>query len=266
MTKQKINIGKSLDILGLKPAAQRVLLIITEYGTSSVVDIASHLNMPKSSVYDALSELVQKSLVTEYSDDRGKSFGISEKEQLARVHGEKIEELQSAHASLISFIQDHGKDDSVARPKIKFYAGVQGIKQAFRDMSWSSKYKDTYLMWPIQDMIETLGVDFLRWHSAPRLKIPVTVNAIEKYEDREIQKHTDKYDWLEKDNEKKPKRYNKMRYLPKGVNWQMSYWLYGDKCLFASGGSEKIAFTIHSKEFCDMIKIMWQKVWDSAEE
>lgn len=260
------DIGISLNILGLKPASQRVLMVITKYGTSSVVDIASHLNMPKSSVYDALAELVQKSLVTEYSDDRGKSFGISDKEQLLRVHKEKMEEMQNAHSTLISFIQNHGKDDSVARPKINFYAGVQGIKQAFRDMSWSPKYKDAYLMWPIKDMIDTLGVDFLKWHSAPRLKIPVTVNAIEKHEDREVQKHTDKYDWLEKDSDKNPKRYNKMRYMPKGVKWQMSYWLYGDKCLFASGGVEKFAFTIHSKEFCDMMKIMWQETWNGAEE
>jgi hypothetical protein len=44
----------------------------------------------------------------------------------------------------------------------------------------------------------------------------------------------------------------------------MSYGIYGDKCLFASGGKEKIAFTIHSKEFCEVMKIMWDNTWKNA--
>ena len=79
-------------------------------------------------------------------------------------------ELQNAHSSLISFIQNHSKADSTSKPKIKFYSGVQGIKQAFRDMPWDKKDEEGYLMWPLQDMLDTLGEDFLKWHAAPRFK------------------------------------------------------------------------------------------------
>lgn len=267
MTKTDININKSLDILGIKPSSKRVLLAITEHGTSAVADIASLLSMPKSSVYDSLDELSQKGLVTEYNSERGKSFGISEKEQLARIHSEKIEELQNAHSSLVSFIQNHSKADPVGRPKIKFYSGIQGIKQAFRDMPWDKKNEEGYLMWPLQDMLDSLGEEFLKWHAAPRFKYDIYINVIQKHEDMIIQKEKLKYDWLKVDYKTDGKeRLNRIRYAPKGTDWQMSYWIYGDKCLFASGGLEKFAFTIHSKEFCQMMKLMWQQMWNGAQE
>jgi predicted transcriptional regulator len=250
-----------LDTLGLKPVPQKVLLDIVEHGTSKVTDISSRLHMPKSSVYDALSTLVDSSLVNEYSDDKGKSFGIPDKEQLVRVHAEKVEELKKAHTTLLSFIQNHTSNDLVARPRIKFYSGVLGIKQAFRDMPWNSKYKEAYLMWPMQDMLDNVGEDFLKWHGKQRYQHKVVIYSIEKHSDRKL-RINDK-EWLKNDLEN---RFTKVRFLAKGVDWKMSYWIYGDKCLFASGGKEKIAFTIHSKEFCDILKLMWQQMWEVAKE
>jgi predicted transcriptional regulator len=248
-----------LDTFGLKGVSKRVLLDIVDNGVSSVVDIAARLNMPKSSVYDALDTLLKASLVNEYSDDRGKSFGISETEQLARIHAEKIKELQDAQSSLLSFIGNHKKEKGVARPRIKFYAGVMGMRQAFRDMPWIDKYPEAYLMWPLRDMLDALGEDFMRWHGTQRYQYDVILNAIQKDTDRSV--HNKENSWLDADF-KKYRR--KIRYLPKNVDWKMSYWIYGDKCLFASGGKEKIAFTIHSKEFCDVMKIMWENTWKNA--
>lgn len=249
-----------LSILGLKPVPQRVLLDIVKHGTSKVTDISSRLNMPKSSIYDALSTLVDNSLVNEYSDDRGKTFGISDREQLARVHNDKVEELKKAHSSLLSFIHSHVKEESVAKPKIKFYSGVIGIKQAFRDMSWNSKYTETYMLWPTKEMID-IDEAFFKWHGSQRFKYNVFIYAIEKHEDRKLQNKN--HEWLKND---KVKNLVDVRYLPKGVDCKMSYWIYGNSCLFASGGKEKIAFTIHSKEFCDIMKLMWEHLWKVAKK
>lgn len=248
-----------LDIFDLKSVPKKVLLDIIGHGVSSVADISSRLHMPKSSVYDALSPLVAKSLVNEYSTDRGRTFGISDNEQLTRVHSEKMEELKSAHASLISFIQNNKTEDSVAQPKIKFYAGVLGIKQAFRDIPWVKEHKETYMLWATKDMID-IDEAFFKWHGAQRFTHKVFIYALEKHEDRKIQTNK-KHEWLR--NDKKTNLVD-VRYMPKGVDWKMSYWIYGDRVLFASSGAEKIAFTVHSKEFSQMMKLMWQSAWDNA--
>ncbi len=252
-------INDALTVLGLKHASKRVLIALTENGTSTAADIASFLNLPKSSVYDALSELVGKSLIVEYSEDRSKTFGIPDNEQLVRVHKQEMNDLESAHNHLISFLKHHSKEPRVAKPKVKFYMGVEGMRQAFRDIQWTKEHKESYLMWPMTEMMNTLGEDFLRAHSEPRLKLGVIINVIQKAEDRKLQ--TKKHEWLENSMHTKLRR---IRYVKKGVDWQMSYWIYGNRCLFASGGKEKFAFMIQSKEFADLMKLMWQQMWDNT--
>jgi hypothetical protein len=256
MTKTDLPINETLSVLGLKPGAKRVLLDLSENGVSPAASIAARLRMPKPSVYDALHELVHESLVTEFSEDRGKTFAITDKEQILRIYKKKMEEMALAQSNLITFLGQQDKKTVVARPRIKFYSGVEGIKQAFRDMPWVKEHKEAYLMWPTTDMINLLGTDFLYEHRKPGLALGVTVNVVEPERDRVLQKGNE--DWLKND----PKNLNKVRYAPKNIDWQMSYWLYGDKCLFASGGEEKIAFMIHSKEFTDLQKILWQQVWN----
>ena len=250
-----------LDSLDLKPVPKKVLLDIVRNGDSSVAAIAARLHMPKSTIYDALSPLVAESLVNEYSTDRGRVFGISEKEQLARVHAEKMEELKKAHASLLSFIENHKTSGSVEQPKIKFYAGVLGIKQAFRDIPWTKEHKETYMLWATTDMID-IDEEFFKWHGTRRFVHKVFIYALEKHEDRKLQTNK-KHEWLKNDRKN---NLVEVRYMPKGVNWKMSYWIYGDKVLFASAGEEKIAFTVHSKEFSQMMKLMWQSAWEGAQK
>ena len=249
-----------LEIFSLPPKSKRVLMDIIAHGVSSVAMISSRLNMPKSSIYDAVIPLLEQSLINEYSGDHGKTFGMSDSEQLTRAHKEKIEELQQAQASLLSFINMNHKDDDVAKPKIKFYAGNLGIKQAFRDIPWSPKYRETYLLWPVKEMID-IDEDFFRWHGQQRFKYGVVLKCIEKHSDRILQ--SKKHEWLQAD---KTENLNHVRYLPKGTDWKMSFWIYGNKCLFASGGAEKIAFTVHSKEFCEMMKLLWENLWEKAKE
>ena len=117
------------------------------------------------------------------------------------------------------------------------------------------------MVWPTKSMI---GIDeeFFKWHGTQRFKYGVFIYAVEKYEDRTIQRGT-KHAWLRNDAKS---NLVSVRYLPKGVDCKMSFWLYGNKCLFASGGNEKIAFTIHSKEFCDMMKLLWQSLWEKSKD
>jgi predicted transcriptional regulator len=252
--------GTFLDLFGLSSPSKQVLMDIVSNGTSTVADISARLNMPKSTIYDAIAPLLEQSLVNEYNDGRGRSYGVSETDQIVRAQNERLEAFKSAQASLLSLVKDSRANDSVARPKIKFYAGTLGVKQAFRDMMWQKDIKETVMFWPTRTMI---GIDeeFFKWHGTQRFKYNVFIYAIELHEDRKIQ-GVQKHDWLRntKDN------LVEVRYLPKGVDCKMSFWLYGNKCLFASGGAEKIAFTVHSKEFAQMMKLLWQSLWAQAKK
>ena len=127
-------------------------------------------------------------------------------------------------------------------------------------MPWQKHLKDAYMIWPAKDMVD-IDEDFFRWHGTQRLKHGILIHAIEKHSDRVVQKNA-KLGWLKNDPRN---NFVSVRYLPKGVDFKMSFWLYGDKCLFASSGSERVAFTVHSKEFAGIIKIMWESLWETAQ-
>jgi hypothetical protein len=46
----------------------------------------------------------------------------------------------------------------------------------------------------------------------------------------------------------------------------MSYWIYDNKVLFAGGGKERFAFIVHSKEFTDLMIVLWKQMWEISKE
>lgn len=263
MTAGRIPMDQICDVLDIKTATKRVLLLLIEKGDLSVVDIAANLHAPKSSIYDSLEELVQKSLVMEYSEGRSKTFGVSDLTQIENIYKKKMETLDSAHKSLISYIQDnlHKKnaETSVSRPKIKFYYGVEGIRQAFRDTPWVKEHTETYLMWPMQEMVALLGEDFLIHHGSSRFINKVMMRVVQKATDRG--NVPESFEWKNHDVQN---LFTRIRYAPAHMDWSISYWIYGDRVLFAGSGSEKYAFVVYSREFASLMQLMWQQVWSIA--
>lgn len=256
--------GDICRILDIKPIAQKVLRTLISKGSLSVADVASFLHIPKSSIYDALEQLMEQSIVIEYAEGRSKTFGISSMEHLEDIYKNKMKELAGAHSSLLSFIAEHKgseADSGVSKPKIQFYYGVEGIRQAFRDMPWVKKYTDTYLMWPTNEMVDMLGDVFLNHHASGRFLHNVQMKIVNKYSDK------GKIPSIYKFGKTDPAaRLTESRFAPKSMEWKISYWIYGDKCLFAGSGEEKYAFVVHSQEFVQLMKILWQQVWEVSEK
>jgi len=253
---KKENIFKSL---GIKPNSQRVLDYLITHNVSPVKDIAFELNLPKSTIYDALDELMTESLVTEYVEDRGRVFGITDKERLVRISDQKIAELKENQKNLLEYINNAQKEDSISKPKIKFYFGNEGIKQAFRDTMWHSGCTETYLMWSTKEMLEILGPEFSEWHSSMRLRHKVVLQVLRKDSDRAIEENIEGLaeGW---------KTSRLIRHVPPEIEWSMSYWIYDNKVLFSAGGKERFAFIVHSKEFADLMIIMWKQMWEISRE
>lgn len=267
MKKDTINIDQICDLLDIHKLTKRVILFLIEHSTEkhksfSVVDIASNLSTPKSSVYDAVNELIEKSLVVEYAEGKAKSFGISSLEQIEHVYKKKMSEFETAHKSLITYIQENSQKEStssISRPKIRFYYGVEGIRQAFRDTPWSEKHLETYLMWPMKEMVDLLGEEFLIHHGTPRLHHRIDMKVVQKFEDKGI--IPESFKWKKYDQNEE---LTEIRYAPQSMNWNISYWIYGDKVLFAGSGHEKYAFVVQSREFASLMKLMWEQMWSVA--
>jgi predicted transcriptional regulator len=250
---------KKFDALGLKQISKDVLLTLAKIGRSPASDIASYLNKPKPSVYDGLNELKSVGLVIEESDGLAKLFVLSKTEQINDIKKKQISLIETAFTELMSITKET-PSGSVVRPRIRFYSGVEGIRQAFRDNQWTSKYKDAYLMWPMKEMADVVGERFLELHSEGRFRHGVVIHAISKHSDRKFRGDND---WLENNLQT---RLREVRYASKDTKWNMSFWAYGDQTLFAGSGDEHFAFVIKSKDFTDLMIILWKQMWDRSEK
>jgi sugar-specific transcriptional regulator TrmB len=254
----KLHLDKISQYLGLKNNTKRVFELLLVSKPVSVALIAKELHLPKSTIYDAISELMEDSLLVEYSEGNGKKYGIAPKDQIIILHQKKIKELQLSQDYITEKLKEIERQESVIQPKIKFYSGTDGIKHAFNDMPWTQGAGEAYLMWPLQEMIDTLGEEFLQFHGRKRYEYKIQIKAISKESDRGIRNG----DW----SSDTTNHYREVRYAPSSIDWSMSYWIYDDKVLFATPGKEKFAFIIYSREFAHMMKQLWEQMWNVSAE
>lgn len=252
------NISNTLEGLGIKGTAQSVLTHLIENGVSTVAAIAAGIRTPKSSIYSALEELASAGFIIEYSENRSKEYGVIDEQQFKDLIEKRIQNMKSDQESLLKYMHTSHPSKKTIKPKIKFYLGVEGIRQSFRDMPWNKHCRESYVMWSTKDMVDVLTPEFSVWHSSKRLKYKVMLNAIRKYSDRVMDDEPQNQELLRSDGWS---RQREVRYAPKNMEWNMSYWIYGDKCLFSNGVGEKFAFIIHSQEFADLMHVLWQNIW-----
>ncbi len=253
-------ISSSLSILGVKGAAQRIFIYLSQNGVSPVSKISESISIPKPSIYDGLSELADLKLVIEYDQGRSKEYGSISAEQLKDLVARKISEIKSAETALLAFIASQDQKNGPVKPKIKFYVGTEGIRQAFRDTMWHEKCTETFLMWPTTEMVDILTPEFSKWHSEQRLKYNVQMYVIRIDSDRALDKSSGAKQELVESKSWTNDIF--IRYAPKETQWAMSLWIYDDRCLFASSSGEQFAFVVQSKEFANLMHVLWKNTWE----
>ncbi|MEY2641143.1 MAG: hypothetical protein RL150_536 [Candidatus Parcubacteria bacterium] len=254
----------ALSLLGVKKTAQDVFTYLLKHGPTLVADIATAIHLPKSTIYDTLRELLVESLVIEYSDERGKRFAAISAEEVTALYKKKIEALTAASETLSTLMRNVEQVSDVAQPRVRFYFGSEGIRQAFRDTMWHERCKETFLMWSTADMVRILGTEFSQWHSEQRLRYKVHMQIIRAHSDRTMERASSEH--AELTTSKGWSSDREIRYAPKRVTWSMNYWIYDTTVLFAGSGTEQFAFVVHSKAFASLMQILWTQMWEVSAE
>jgi len=243
--------------LGLPETAYRVYLCLVENGASSARKVATDLGIPRPSVYDNLKLLIQKGIVSEREDGNKKVFQIEDPKNLTQLIELKIESLKEQKQEISKIIPELAKHLIAVEPKIKFYAGKEGVRQVLRDLLWYEDLK-TYAMWPISEMVEILGAEYIK--DFTRRKVS---NKLWSYviwpQDKLIDFKAYPFlgvGW---------KYLRDIRLAPKGMSWNMSYWLYADKVAFISSRQESFGMVIHSRDFAELILAQFKEIWKVSE-
>ncbi|MFZ2310235.1 MAG: helix-turn-helix domain-containing protein [Patescibacteria group bacterium] len=246
-------LNKILKELGFSDNTIKIYNRLIEVGYSSARQLAENLNLPRPTVYDNLKLLMDNELVVEKMEESKKLFGVDDIKNLKHLVRSKIEELKNNEKMIEELLPGLKLKTKALEPKIKFYNGSEGIKKVLKDLLW---YKDieTYTMWPISEMVDILGEDYLANLNRRRIRQNISIKGIWP-KDKVIDFKKYPYLGIGKGH------LRELRLAPKNMTWNMSYWLYADKVAFISSKTESFGFVIHSRDFANLIKSQFDVIW-----
>lgn len=242
-----------LTDLGITGTASHIYVRLLESGASSARQLAENLNVPRPSIYDNLKILINRGLVVERDEDNKKLFQVDDVKYLPQLMHEKIKQLQKNEQVLTSLLPSLIKQDTAIEPRIKFFHGLEGARHAIRDFLWYPN-AETMTLWPISDIIDFLGADFMADLNRRRLRNHISIRAV----------------WA-RDKAVSMKEYpfmgvggdflREIREAPVGMSWSMGAWLYADKVAFISSKEESFGFIIRSRDFFQLMKAQFDMIW-----
>jgi len=241
--------------LQLKKEHTLVYSTLLEAGPLPAGKLAKRVNMPRSSLYGFLNDLGQKGLVLQSEKQGVKIWQASPPEKIQDVLNDQInqtEKAKNSFAQLLPDLKSQQKTDFIS-PKFTYYEGTESVKQMMKDCLL---YRDieTEAFFPIKDMLDVLGTDYLANHNKERIRRNISLRTIWiKGKEVDIKKNI----FLGVGKEFK----REIRIAPQGVESSMGYWAYGNKVAFISSKKESFGFIVESKELRQLLKTQFDLLW-----
>ena len=244
---------EALEDAGMSEKEIKVYLELLKIGTGKAGILAKKTELNRTTVYDILEGLLQKGVISKYRKGAQTVFSAANPELLINyLENEKQEAIAKAdkdkkriESLMPQFISL--QDIAPNRPKVQFFEGEKGMREAYEDTLTSREPILAYAN--VQTMHEALPNFFPQYYKRRAAK-KIYIRAICPENELSRKRH-------EKDKEEM----REIRFLP---NAEMSFSpevnIFNNKMLIASW-KEKMAIIIESKELVDLERLKFELIW-----
>lgn len=240
-----------LQTIGFKDKKQKVYLACLELGQANAQKIAKAAGVERTSVYALLDALKQEGLISATVKRKTKYFIPEPPQKLIDGWQNKVKALEKALPLFLSIY-----NTSNIKPKIRFYEDREGIKEIFKD-TLNCQEKQLRNLSSAKDILELLGKTFIAHYIDQRVEKGVKIKSL-----RPHGKEPD-YWYLKADNKEVLRT---SRFLPKGISFNVVCLIYDNKVAVISSKKESFGFVIESREFSDLMKILYDLIWKMSKE
>jgi len=165
-------LDKQLERLGFNAKEAKTYLALLELGEGTLADLARKSRIKRTTLYDIVCSLKNKALVTTVRSGGRLLYSAEDPRTLNDRLSDQQQALQGVLPELLAItnVLPH-------KPKIRYYEGVEGIKEVYRD---TLQYPDQELLaWMSEDAGTRFDLDFLNNIYLPtRIKKKIWVRAI----------------------------------------------------------------------------------------
>ncbi len=249
---------EKLKKIGLSEKEARIYTHLIHLGAQPASVIADKTEINRTTTYDIIENLTKKGLISSFKKGSSTFFkALDPKELLNYLEREKVEyvkklekqqqEIQDILPALISL-----ENPESTKPKVTFYEGEKGMRQAYEDTLSSSETILAYAN--VEDMHKGLPNFFPEYYQRRGVGKKIHIKCIAPDNKVAIDRH------------KKDKQENReMLLIPKSqYEFSPEINIYEDKVLITSW-REKMAIIIKSKEIADFHKKMYALCWKEAQ-
>lgn len=250
---------ETLRKIGFSEKEAKVYMQLIRLGAQPVSTIAQKAEINRTTTYDIITTLTRKGLISSIKKGSATYFkALDPKNLLNYLEREKVEqtkkiekqqkEISALLPALISL-----ENPESTKPKVTFYEGEKGMRQAYEDTLTSSETILAYAN--VESMHEGLPNFFPEYYQRRGVEKKIHIKAICPDNKTSKERH------------KKDKAENRESILIPANEYDFSpeINIYDDKVLYASW-REKMAIIIKSKEIADFHKKMYKLCWAQAKK
>jgi sugar-specific transcriptional regulator TrmB len=243
---------KQLIELGLSPKETVVYLALLELGPSTASEVARRAKINRTTSYDILESLVGDRLVSAVGETKVQQYAAESPEKVLTLLERRISEaqarLKAAQVLLPQLLSVYSRKQ---KPRVKFYEGNDGVKEAFED---SLNAKGELMAYAVgDDMTTSIPLkyfqDYFRRRTARGIRVRVI--APDDAGSRAVVA-----------NDKSELRTSVL--VPKErFHFSVEVNIYNNTVLMVSW-REKFAIIIESEQIADMQKKSFELAWEGA--
>lgn len=251
MPKPSEEVVQVLKSFGLSEKETSVYLAILELGRGTVTQIARAANINRTSGYDILNSLAQQGLVRISGKEPKQEYVAESPDTLLAMLEKRLKETQEGIVAAKNFIPTLKSMQKVEdRPQVKFYEGIDGLKQVYEDTLTAREPIVAYAAY--EDMHKTLGNYFPKYYQRRAEKgilikgiVPRTAGSLERA----------KFN--------KEERRDIAIIPPEKFDISPEIDIYDNKVMIASW-REKLGIIIESAEIAHAMKKIFELAWAEA--
>lgn len=240
--------------LGFHENKRKVYLSLLALGETTARAIAQDCGVERTTVYKILLELVKENLAEELPG-KIKKYGAVNPTKLIEMQEEKKLAIEGVMPELLGLLKS-GK----TKPKLKFYEGEEGVKKVFEDPLNMPAGAIVRSFSSAENVMSRFGAVYVRHYTERRAKSKIKRLSLRPITDRPPSKN----DWEVYASEDAVLR--EIRFLPPHIKSRGLIQIYENKIGVIGAPSEGYAFILESKEIFNLMKQVFEWVWEMAKK
>ncbi|OGH88027.1 MAG: hypothetical protein A3J93_02545 [Candidatus Magasanikbacteria bacterium RIFOXYC2_FULL_42_28] len=233
----------ALQNLGLDDKEAKIYLALLELGKGTVADVAKQSGVKRTNIYNFIGPMKDKHIIGEIIQDKQIILIPENPQALIKRAEQNFVDIKNLLPNLLSIF-----NTPESKPKVKFFDGAQGIKNAWDDMTTSGE--NIYGFSDYEKMFGVFPDDWLGQIPKTRAQNKQFYYCIAK-----------DGPWGKKIKSRDKKQLRQTK-LVKNLNLDTEINIYGGKVLLISFRKPYSAIIIEERAIAMSLKSIWQLIWD----